>query len=137
MKRSMLLLFIALPATGCTAAKSTYHLAQAEQSIYLIKDSETPDSARYEWTKAQEFMKKAREEWGYADYGPAEDFSRKTVEWTDQATQVNRAAAKRQEAEEMPSLVPEEVERTQVEDREILNREDKLELQDLEEDEEK
>lgn len=70
---------------GCTAIRGTVHLAKAEQAYGLSQDADAETWAPYPYTMAESFMLKAREEWGYSDYGPAEDFSKLALEWSVKA----------------------------------------------------
>ncbi len=101
----------ALSLGGCTAAKATYHLVEAGQDTLLTEQTDAPELAVYEWTKAEQYRIKAREEWSHSDFGAAEDFARKASEWAAKADEVAKKAEKAKMAEDMPDLVPEEVER--------------------------
>ena len=85
-----------LPAllVGCTATKSTVYFAKAEQALYEARAVEAEIWAPYMWTRADETMKKSREEWAYADYGAAEQLAIEASELAERATkraQENRA----------------------------------------------
>ena len=121
----LLLLAGALPS--CTAARSTYHLAKAEQAVYLAREAEAPDRVVYEWTMADEFIRKAREEWGYSDYGPAEDYSKKATEWAGKAEERARELQRSKALDSSPDVVPEELDKQpDTEQPAIQGREDKL-----------
>ena len=62
-----------LSAPGCTAAKTGAVLVQAEQA-------RAPKNAPYEYALADAYRHKAREEWGNADYGAAEDLAEQALE---------------------------------------------------------
>jgi len=79
---------------ACTAVRGTVKLAQAEQSVLLARQAGAPERAVYAFTRAEAFMIKAREEWGYADYGAAEALCAEATTWADKA---------RQEAETAPT----------------------------------
>lgn len=90
----LLLLPALLPLTsGCMAIKSTVYLTRGEQSLLAAEEAGSPELAVYYWTMADEFQRKAREEWGYSDFGVAEDLSRKSAEWAAraQATSTNNS----------------------------------------------
>lgn len=85
-----------LPALllGCTATKSTVYFAKAEQALYEARMIEAEVWAPYMWTRANETMKKSREEWAYADFGAAEQLAIEAAELAERATkraQENRA----------------------------------------------
>ena len=71
--------------TGCTAIRSTVHLAQAEQAYTLAVEAQAETWAPYAHARAQSLLLKAREEWGYNDFGPAEDLFDQSKEWSDKA----------------------------------------------------
>ena len=90
-------LFGLLPALllGCTATKSTVYFAKAEQALYQARMLEAEVWAPYMWTRANETMKKSREEWAYADFGAAEQLAIEASELAERAAkraQENRAS---------------------------------------------
>ena len=104
-----LLLAALLPLTllGC-AARSTLQIVQAEQAIYLAREAEAPERAVYEWTLAEQYMQKAREEWSHSDYGPADQFARKAVDWAGKAELAAAEGQSYERVEASPDVVPEE-----------------------------
>jgi hypothetical protein len=118
---------------GCASVRSTYHLGQAEQAVNMARDSEAADLAPYEWTMTQEYILKAREEWGNSAYGDAEVLSKKANEWAARAEQAALRLHRYQEAEGMHEFVPEEVEINEDEDEEpFRSSEERLEILELE-----
>jgi|GEM_PF-2085098 len=73
--------------TGCTATKSTVYFAKAEQSLYQARVLDAETWAPYMWTRANETMKKSREEWAYADFGAAEQLAIEASELAERAAQ--------------------------------------------------
>ncbi len=73
--------------TGCTATKSTVYFAQAEQSLYQARIVDAETWAPYMWTRANETMKKSREEWSYADFGAAEQLAIEAAELAERAAE--------------------------------------------------
>jgi hypothetical protein len=71
--------------TGCTAIRSTVHLAQAEQAYNLAVEADAATWAPYAHARAHSLLLKAREEWGYSDFGPAEDLFDQSKEWSTKA----------------------------------------------------
>jgi hypothetical protein len=71
---------------GCTATKSTVYFAKAEQSLYQARSVDAETWAPYMWTRANETMKKSREEWAYADFGAAEQLAIEAAELAERAT---------------------------------------------------
>ena len=90
-----------LPAlmVGCTATKSTLYFAKAEQALKEARDLEAEIWAPYMWTRANETMKKSREEWAYADYGAAEQLA-------IEASELAERAAKRAQENRSNGILP-------------------------------
>jgi len=70
---------------GCTATKSTVYFAKAEQALYEARALDAETWAPYMWTRANETMKKSREEWAYADFGAAEQLAIEASELAERA----------------------------------------------------
>jgi hypothetical protein len=91
----MVILFL-LNIMGC-AARGTYDFLNAEQQYLLALESkvvvETPPedpreptgAAVYEWTLAEQYMKKAWEEYSNSEYEQAANFANIALEWTQLA----------------------------------------------------
>lgn len=71
--------------SGCTAIKTTVHLAQAEQGLVEARNYDAQNLAVYEYTMAMRYLEKAREENGASDYRIAEALARRSAEWSDKA----------------------------------------------------
>ena len=79
--------------TGCYAAsKSTLDLAKAEKKLQVARTANAELHAVYAWTMADEYMKKARDEWGHSDFEAAEALMEKATSWADQATSAAKLA---------------------------------------------
>lgn len=76
----------ALPATGlvvamcsilsgCGPSISVWLVSDAEAKMAAARAAEAEENAVYEYTAAEAYLKKAHEELGYADYGPAIDYA--------------------------------------------------------------
>lgn len=79
--------------TGCYAAsKSTLDLAKAEKKVQAARAADAQLHAVYAWTMADEYMKKARDEWGRSDYEAAEALMTKATTWAEQAIQTAKLA---------------------------------------------
>ncbi|MCP4805913.1 MAG: hypothetical protein GY913_03730 [Proteobacteria bacterium] len=78
---------ILLAITGCTAFKSTVHLAQLEEAWVDAEAANAADRAVYEHTLAEQYRLKAREEWGYSDYGASQELALKSREYAKAATE--------------------------------------------------
>lgn len=77
--------------SGC-AAKGTYHIIQAEQAVQLATDDGADTLAVYAWTMSDSYLKKAREEYSYADYEAAERYALEAERWAERARDVVRMA---------------------------------------------
>ena len=78
---------------GCYAAtKATVDLSGAQQKLEMARTAGAPERATYAWTMADEFLKKARDEWGRSDYEAAEALLKKAAYWADQATSIAQAS---------------------------------------------
>lgn len=70
-----------IPAvTGCGPLMSTYLIISAQAELDGAAAAEAEKYAVYEYTAASEYIAKAREEQGYADFGPAIDYAFKAQE---------------------------------------------------------
>ena len=79
--------------TGCYAGtRSTLDLAKVEKKMASAKAADAHLHAVYAWTMADEYTKKARDEWGHSDYEAAEALMKKASHWADQAMNQARVA---------------------------------------------
>jgi len=79
-----LALFVA-PLLGCGPIESTAVISDASVALSGAKTAEGDKYAPYEYTSAELFLQKAREERGYADYEVAIDYARKSRDFARQA----------------------------------------------------
>jgi len=78
--------------SGCySATRTTVDLGQAEQNMAAARAAGAPDRAVYAWTMADEYMKKARDEWARSDFESAESMVKKATRWADEAASIARA----------------------------------------------
>ena len=91
--RSYLLPLLLLTAlSGCYAAtRSTVDLGKAEQQLAAARAAGAPERAVYAWTMADEYMKKARDEWGRSDYQRADAMLKNAVKWANEARSIAQA----------------------------------------------
>lgn len=76
---------------GCYAAtKSTVDLTSAQQQFELARSAGAPERATYAWTMADEYLKKAKDEWSRSDYEAADSMLKKAVHWAEQAASIAR-----------------------------------------------
>jgi hypothetical protein len=71
---------------GCGPIISTSMIMDAEAKLAAAKAAEAERFAPYEFTAAGEYLHKAHEELGYADYGPAIDYAFKAAEAAERGT---------------------------------------------------
>ncbi len=72
-------------ASGCTAARASYYLLDAERKFETAVAAGAEERAVYEITLAREYLWKAKEEVNSSDYGAAEQLSKKSVVWSAEA----------------------------------------------------
>ena len=87
-------IFVAMIAvlSGCYAAtRSTVDMGKAEQSMADARAAGAPERAVYAWTMADEYMKKARDEWGRSDFETADKMLQQATKWANEATAIARA----------------------------------------------
>lgn len=70
---------------GCTAAKASIQIVNAEQSLTRAETQGAPDIAAYEFTMAKLYLEKAQEEAGYSEFRIADALARQSAEWSDRA----------------------------------------------------
>jgi hypothetical protein len=63
--------------SGCGPVLATYLVVDAEAKLAAARASEAEAHAIYEYVSSEAYLKKAHEELGYADYGPAIDYAYK------------------------------------------------------------
>lgn len=90
------------PLGGCGPTLSTYLIISAQAELDGAKAADAEKHAVYEYTAASEYLAKAREEQGYADFGPAIDYAYK-------ATELARQAQERAEKEKGKERPPEDL----------------------------
>jgi hypothetical protein len=87
---------IVASTTGCGPIVSTYLIIDAEAKFAGAQAAEADRFAIYEYTASEAYLKKAHEELGYADYGPAIDYAYKAADLAAQGTErANEARHKR------------------------------------------
>jgi hypothetical protein len=93
MHRITALAVLVMTLSGCYAAtKSTVDLSGAQQKLATARAAGAPVHATYAWTMADEFIKKARDEWSRSDYEAADALLKKAAHWADQATSIAQAS---------------------------------------------
>lgn len=77
---------VVLLSTGCGPIISSYLIVGAQADLEGARAAEAEKYAVYEYTAASEYLHKAREEQGYADFGPSIDFAYKAQDLAQKAT---------------------------------------------------
>ncbi len=90
-------------ATGCGPILSTYLILSAQAEIDGAEAAEAEEYAPYHYTAANEYIAKAREEQGYADFGPAVEYAWKAK---DHAEMARERADKAKKEQTPPDQVP-------------------------------
>lgn len=90
--------------SACAAGRGTYFLAKSIEPVTTARDSGAPDTAVYAWTMADEYRRKAWEEWSSSDYEEAERLSQLAVEWSQKADSLARAGGAVQILDEQPTM---------------------------------
>ena len=98
MKRLLVLVAAAGSLAGCGPVKSTSHLLDAEVQIQAARTAGAEKLAPYEWTAANLYIRKAREEVSYSDYQAGVDFAEKAARFAAEARQRAMANANAEDA---------------------------------------
>jgi hypothetical protein len=109
MQWTLLPLLAVLPMAlgGCTAVRASYYLLDAQRKFESAVNAGAEQRAPYEFTLAEQYLQKAREEDGYSDFGAAEMLSRKSIEYA--AAAFEKASDEgRPDVSGAESIVPEE-----------------------------
>lgn len=99
--RTLIPLLLLLPLTGC-AVRAGVSLLEAQRAYQDALESGADMRAAYEMTLANEYLMKAREEDGYADYGAAEQLCKKSMVLSAKAMKTSREGGVKVNAEELP-----------------------------------
>ncbi len=89
---------------ACGPTRSTSYLLDADVQIQAAKTAGADKTAPYEWTAANLYLQKAREEVGYSDYETALDFAEKAARFATEARA--KAMAARQQGSSSPTSAP-------------------------------
>ena len=76
---------LCVSATACGPTQSTALIMDADVQLQAATTAEAEALAPYEWTAARQYLHKAREEQGYADYEVAIDFAEKARKYARDA----------------------------------------------------
>jgi hypothetical protein len=89
-------------AMGCGPVQSTYLILSAQAELDGARAAQADRYAPYEYTAANQYLDKAREEQGYAEFGASVDFAYKAKELAKEGKK--RSLSKQQE-ESPPELI--------------------------------
>lgn len=87
MTRLLPVLAFAAVLTACGPVQSSAFLVDADVALEAARTARAEKYAPYEYTSAQLYLVKAREEVGYSDYEVAVDFARKASKFANEARQ--------------------------------------------------
>jgi Domain of unknown function (DUF4398) len=88
-------LAVGLASTGCGPIQSTSYLIDAETMLAAAKTAQADKTAPYEWTAANLYYVKSKEEVGYSDFEQAVDYAKKAVDFATKARDAAVKAARR------------------------------------------
>jgi hypothetical protein len=90
-------LLVALCAlAGCGPIQSTAYLVDAEVQLEAARTAQAERYAPYEWTAANLYYRKAKEEVGYSDFEQAVDYAQKALKYASAAA-INAMKAPRRD----------------------------------------
>lgn len=81
------LALLLLTIGGCGPVQSTSHIHRAEATFERARVNDAHEKAPYEYYTAQNYLYKAKEEWGYSDFEASIDFAEKAEQEADAAVQ--------------------------------------------------
>lgn len=93
MKKQLVLVAVAGALAACGPVKSTANILDAEVQIQAARTAGAEKLAPFEWTAANLYIAKAREEIGYSDYQAGVDFAVKASRYANEAREKAMAAA--------------------------------------------
>jgi len=74
-----------LSVTGCAATHTAIQITKANQAVTRAKDRGADEYAVYEYTMAEHYLTKAREEAGASDFKDSVTLAHGAAEWADKA----------------------------------------------------
>jgi hypothetical protein len=93
MKQLTILVAVAGALAGCGPVRSTANILDAEVQIQAARTAGAEKEAPFEWTAANLYLAKAREEVGYSDYQAGVDFAVKASTYANEAREKSMASA--------------------------------------------
>jgi hypothetical protein len=105
--RWVLVAAVALCAPACGPIQSTSYLIDTETMLEAARTAQADKLAPYEWTAANLYYAKSKEEVGYSDYEQAVDYGKKAVDFATRARDAALKVGRRNEPRPLdPPLVP-------------------------------
>lgn len=92
MKQLTVLVAVAGTLAGCGPVRTTANLLDADVQIQAARTAGAEKEAPYEWTLANLYLHKAREEVGHSDYQAGVDFAVKASKYANEAREKAMAA---------------------------------------------
>jgi hypothetical protein len=83
--------------SGCGPVQTTAYLIDAEVQIEAARTAQAERYAPYEWTSANLYYRKSKEEIGYSEYEQAVDFAQKAQKFATAARDNAMKATRRDE----------------------------------------
>jgi hypothetical protein len=97
--RLLAVLLALAPLAGCGPIQSTAALIDADVEIEAARAAGAPTAATYEFTAAEAYLHKSREEAGYAQYEASAQFATKARQRAAEAKKKAMASSNRPEAQ--------------------------------------
>jgi hypothetical protein len=95
-----------LGSTACGPTQSTALIMDADVQVESARAADAPKLSPYEYTAAEAYLHKAREEQGYSDFEVSIDYGRKSVKFATEARQKSMAARAEGALPNVPTLPP-------------------------------
>ena len=96
-------LLLPLLLMACYAGtRGSVVLIKAEKKLAEARNAGAPERATYAWTLANEYMKKARDEYSHSDFEAAEALVKKAEKWAAEAAKIAAAAPPEPEPDPVP-----------------------------------
>lgn len=89
---------LACVTTACGPVQSTSYLIDTETMLEAARTAQADKLAPYEWTAANLYYAKSKEEVGYSDFEQAVDYGKKAVEFATRARDTALKVGRRSES---------------------------------------
>lgn len=107
--RLLLLVFtagFAVVGLGCGPIQSTSYLIDAQVALEAARTAQANKLAPYEWTAANLYLHKAREEVGYSEFESAVTYAAKASKFANAARDQAMKAVRKDEPNPVPAPTP-------------------------------